>query len=555
MLQARISRAMHGRVAPVLNPNYASRRTATCCAKEAPQLEATPPSAEGGNGSRLTPPKPPGNNGPLFTPKRLVKLVERKLSNLQLAIVELAVLAALSGVGTVIEQEQTFDWYVNNFPDGPRKVLGFLDYNWIYALQLDHIYTSYYFLGISALLTASLIACSKSRQLPLVKVAKRWSFPEREEQVFAKGNGETLPNASIRDLGGLLKENGYEVFLKSGSLYGFKGISGRFAPIGVHIALVLILFGAALGALGGLEGQVMVPEGGEFLVANRLRGGFTTVPGLLLPEGARKVVRLDSFAIDYRADGSVGQYRSVLTESDLQGRPEKQKEIYVNEPMRFGGITIYQTDWAIAAMNFRVAPDGSDAADTAPQQVALSEVGSKLGMNSSSKLYGTFIPLEVTDGTRVPRGISVLARDLQQVVFYDTKGQFVGVRRPGSGKPITVSGVTFVVDGLVGASGVQLKHDPGIAYVYTGFGFLMITSLISYISHSQVWALQDGVDMHVGGTTNRATVMFMQEFATILDAVPERPSAAAAAAAAAGAAAVAPARRDAASGSLGADDA
>lgn len=81
---------------------------------------------------------------------------------------------------------------------------------------------------------------------------------------------------------------------------------------------------------------------------------------------------------------------------------------------------------------------------------------------------------------------AVLARDLQQVVFYDTKGQFVGVRRPGSGKPLEVSGVTFIVDELVGASGVQLKHDPGIAFVYTGFGFLMITTLIAYISHSQV---------------------------------------------------------------------
>lgn len=62
----------------------------------------------------------------------------------------------------------------------------------------------------------------------------------------------------------------------------------------------------------------MIPEGGEFLVASRLRGGITTLPGLLLPEGASKVVRLDKFSIDYRPDGSVGQYRSVLTESDLQ---------------------------------------------------------------------------------------------------------------------------------------------------------------------------------------------------------------------------------------------
>jgi hypothetical protein len=33
---------------------------------------------------------------------------------------------------------------------------------------------------------------------------------------------------------------------------------------------------------------------------------------------------------------------------------------------------------------------------------------------------------------------TVLARDPQSVIFYDSKGQFVGVRRPGSGKPIQV---------------------------------------------------------------------------------------------------------------------
>lgn len=55
----------------------------------------------------------------------------------------------------------------------------------------------------------------------------------------------------------------------------------------------------------------------------------------------------------------------------------------------------------------------------------------------------------------------------------------------------------------------------------------------------QVWALQDGEDLHVGGRTNRATVTFAAEYASILDSVPERPPpppppAAAVAAAAAG---------------------
>ena len=84
---------------------------------------------------------------------------------------------------------QTVQWYQTNYPDGPTKVLGFLDYNLLFALQLDHIYTSDYFLGISALLTASLISCSRTQQWPLLKMSKRWSFPSSPKQVFVKGNG------------------------------------------------------------------------------------------------------------------------------------------------------------------------------------------------------------------------------------------------------------------------------------------------------------------------------------------------------------------------------
>lgn len=40
-----------------------------------------------------------------------------------------------------------------------------------------------------------------------------------------------------------------------------------------------------------------------------------------------------------------------------------------------------------------------------------------------------------------PLPAAVLARDPQSVIIYDAAGQFVGVRRPGSGKPIVVGGV------------------------------------------------------------------------------------------------------------------
>ena len=49
----------------------------------------------------------------------------------------------------------------------------------------------------------------------------------------------------------------------------------------------------------------------------------------------------------------------------------------------------------------------------------------------------------------------------------------------------------------------------------------MITTLVSYLSHSQIWALQEGTWLHVGGTTNRATLSFTNEMEDMLNDVPE----------------------------------
>ena len=82
-------------------------------------------------------------------------------------------LAALSAVGTVIDQNQSLEWYAEHYPDLPGKALGVLDYKLIWALQWDHIYTADYFLALMATLAASLAACSLTQQWPMVKVARR----------------------------------------------------------------------------------------------------------------------------------------------------------------------------------------------------------------------------------------------------------------------------------------------------------------------------------------------------------------------------------------------
>lgn len=95
----------------------------------------------------------------------------------------------------------------------------------------------------------------------------RWRFAQTPERIYTQGNAEVLPDADVRDLGRLLYQKGYQVFRNGPSLYAFKGLAGRLGPIGVHASMLAIMAGVAIGGLGGFKGSVMVPQGGDFLVA------------------------------------------------------------------------------------------------------------------------------------------------------------------------------------------------------------------------------------------------------------------------------------------------
>ncbi|KAI7839290.1 hypothetical protein COHA_006988 [Chlorella ohadii] len=447
------------------------------------------------------------------------KRLLRSLASLKLAIAELAVIGALSAVGTIIKQGEPYAYYAENYPEEGQKVLGFLTGRLIWALQLDHIYSADYFLLLLGLLGASLAACTATNQWPAVKVARRWRFKADETSLARLQVASLLPNARVEDLGKVLASKQYQVFLKDGQLYGFKGLAGKLGPIGVHASMLLCMAGFAVGALGGWNGSAMIPEGGEMVVASALRSAS---PLAWSPAGAEAVLRCDDFRIDYRPDGSVKQFYSDIQVLDLDGNPVSTKTVSVNQPLRFGGVTAYQTDWSMSGLQLQV--EGSAGL---PEGVTFQLPMASL-QGGDGKLYATFLPAD--DPTKLepgstPRGVSILARDLQTVTFYDSRGEFVGVRRLGSGKAIEVEGLTIRPQAIVASTGLELKADPGVPLVYAGFGGLCVTTVVSYLSHSQVWAAQAGSGVMVGGSTNRAKVFFEQELSEILGAVPELPAA------------------------------
>lgn len=92
------------------------------------------------------------------------------------------------------------------------------------------------------------------------------------------------------------------MFLKGPSLYAFKGLAGRFAPIGVHLALLLVMSGATISAAGSFRGSVTVPQGLNFVVGDVLGpSGFLSTPS----EAFNTEVHVNRFYMEFYDSGEV----------------------------------------------------------------------------------------------------------------------------------------------------------------------------------------------------------------------------------------------------------
>ena len=69
---------------------------------------------------------------------------------------------------------------------------------------------------------------------------------------------------------------------------------------------------------------------------------------------------------------------------------------------------------------------------------------------------------------------------------------------------------------FITSTGLQIKSDPGIPIVYTSFFLLMCSVYLSFISYSQIWQIEDGLKLVIGGKSNRAVLYFQQEFRKII---------------------------------------
>jgi len=81
------------------------------------------------------------------------------IADLRFAIFILLVIASLSVIGTVIEQDQSIETYKLNYPL-TNRVFGFLSWDIIIRFGFDHIYKTWWFITLILLFGLSLLTCT-----------------------------------------------------------------------------------------------------------------------------------------------------------------------------------------------------------------------------------------------------------------------------------------------------------------------------------------------------------------------------------------------------------
>ena len=410
----------------------------------------------------------------------------RLVADLRFSIFILLLISLFSIIGTVIEQDQSIETYKINYPL-TNPVFGVLTWDRILQFGLDHVYKTWWFFTLIFLFGLSLVSCTFLQQLPSLKIARRCQFFRTTGQFYRLKIFTTLSNFSFNKILSRIKKNQYSIFQQKNIIYCYKGLTGRIAPILVHFSMILVLLGTIIGSLFGFKAQEIVPKTENFHIQNILTNGQLTV----IPKTS---ARINDFWITYTKNRTVSQFYSDISVLDNQGNETKRKTISVNYPLIHDSVYYYQTDWNLIGLRFQTS------------QNEIIEYPLINILSNQNKVWLTWI----SNNTSRNEGIIAIIDNLEGYCsIYNEIGQFLG--NVELNETVNFKRSLTLLE-ILSSTGLQIKTDPGIPIIYIGFFFLMLSTLVSYITYSQIWIIQKNRKLFIGGTTTRAIFDFELEF-------------------------------------------
>jgi len=441
----------------------------------------------------------------------IVKRLFDFFASVRLTVGVLLSLAVTSIIGTVIPQNEAPANYVRAF--------GLQGYRLLEALDLVDMYHAWWFQLLLLLLVLNIVVCSVERlraTWPIIFARKpRYRLERFEKSAIQAELSADVPPEALRQAVQSVLGRRFKRLATLPAADGREAVCAerwRLSRLGVyvvHLSVVLLVAGAMIGGLFGFEGYVNIPEG-DATDTVVLRDG----------SGTRRLpfaIRCNDFSLSFYPNGAPKEYRSSL--SLLRGgRVIHEKEIIVNDPLRFEGINIFQSSYG------KLPPPLPAEGAGPPERLAVHVLS-----NHSGRTYHQ--EGAIGDQLDLPEGLGTLRLDAYRPAA-EFMGQPLGpaveatLVHPGQ-EPIKLTlplrfaafdkmrrgRVAIAVASAVPMperyyTGLQVTRDPGVRVVYVAFAVMIIGCLVTFfMSHQQLCVVvrprRRGSAVAVYGVTNR----------------------------------------------------
>ena len=435
----------------------------------------------------------------------------KTFASVKLTIFLLLTLAATSIIGTLVPQNEAPAAYVQAFGE-------FL-YRLFALLGLFDMYHSWWFRALILLLVGNIVVCSIDRLQATWKIIfvrnprfniTRYRQLKNKVDYNDAGDSDQLKNRYQPVIARRFRYHRVEDTDDGFAIYGESGRWTRLGVYVVHFSVVLLLVGGLIGSIFGFDGFVNIPEG------DSVRSIRLTNSNQTMPLGFE--VRCDDFNVEFYDSGTPKEFRSRLTILK-QGKEVVQKDIIVNDPLRYEGVSFYQSSYG----------------SMTPNEVLLNFTNRATGkIHSQRAAMNTPVVIPENLGT------FVLKKYTQHANF---RGQnigeaFIGVLTPPNSSPVEVTlplrfprfdrmrkgeVVIAIADFLPRYyTGLQVSSDPGVWVVYVGFILMIIGIYITFfMSHQQICVevVRKGEKSRVmvAGTSNKNKIGMQKKVTRLSD--------------------------------------
>ncbi|GAA0779391.1 cytochrome c biogenesis protein ResB [Castellaniella ginsengisoli] len=296
------------------------------------------------------------------------------LGSMRFAISLLVFICVASLIGTVLPQNQGANTYVDQF--GPFWFAVFDQFS------IWHVYNSAWFLLIMAFLVVSTTLCVLRNAPKMLRDMRSFREYVRGSSLKAfhhrveLSSGRT-PDQACAEVGALLQAQGFRYRVRedgeSRMVAAKKGAANRLGYIFAHVAIVVICLGGLLDSELPVRVQTWLfdkqPVTGNMLISDVPESGRLSArnpsfrANMLIPDGKQSsmgivaadqgvllqplpfTLKLNKFHIDYYDTGMPSDFRSDVTVTDLATGESFDQTIQVNEPLRYRGVTVYQSSF------------------------------------------------------------------------------------------------------------------------------------------------------------------------------------------------------------------